>query len=66
MNSISDIKHAFYINLETRPDRKQHVEEQLQNIGISAERFNAIRLQNGAIGCSMSHLKCIEIAKEKG
>lgn len=64
MNSISDIKHAFYINLETRPDRKQHVEEQLQNIGISAERFNAIRLQNGAIGCSMSHLKCLQIAKK--
>ncbi len=66
MNSISDIKHGFYINLETRPDRKQHVEAQLTNIGISAERFNAIRLQNGALGCSMSHLKCIEIAKEKG
>jgi GR25 family glycosyltransferase involved in LPS biosynthesis len=45
MNSISDIKHAFYINLDTRPDRKVHVENQLQSVGITAERFNAIRLK---------------------
>jgi glycosyl transferase family 25 len=64
MNSIENINHAFYINLESRPDRKIHVEEQLVKIGINAIRFNAIKLQNGAIGCSMSHLKCLEIAKQ--
>jgi glycosyl transferase family 25 len=64
MNSIKNIEHAFYINLESRVDRKQHVEEQLANIGICATRFNAIKLTNGAIGCSMSHLKCLEIAKQ--
>jgi glycosyl transferase family 25 len=63
MNSISDIKHAFYINLLSRPDRKEHVENQLKTIGIKAERFNAIKMNNGAIGCSMSHLKIIEMAK---
>ena len=63
MNSISDIKHAFYINLLSRPDRKQHVENQLKIIGINAERFNAIKMSNGAVGCSMSHLKIIETAK---
>ena len=57
------IKHTFYINLESRPDRRQHVEQQLSLVGIkNAERFNAIRLPNGAIGCSMSHLKCLETA----
>ena len=61
---MNTIKHAFYINLETRPDRKQHVEQELLKVGIKAQRFNAIRLPNGAIGCSMSHLKCIEIAKQ--
>lgn len=64
MDSIGDIKHAFYINLDSRPDRKTHVEKQLLNIGVKADRFNAIKLSNGAIGCSMSHLKCLEIAKE--
>jgi hypothetical protein len=63
MNSISDIKHAFYINLLTRPDRKQHVEHQLKTVGINAERFNAIKMTNGALGCSFSHLKLIETAK---
>lgn len=63
MNSISDIKHAIYINLQSRPDRKAHVENQLKTIGINAERFNAIKLDNGAIGCSMSHLKILETAK---
>ena len=64
MNNISDIKHAFYINLESRPDRKQHVEHQLKTIGIPAERFNAIKLSNGALGCSISHLKILEMAKK--
>jgi glycosyl transferase family 25 len=63
MDSISDIKHAFYINLDSRPDRKKHVVNQLSKIGIAAERFKAIKLENGALGCSMSHLKCLEIAK---
>ena len=63
MNSISDIEHAFYINLHSRPDRRNHVERQLKNIGIHAERFNAFKMDNGAIGCSMSHLKLIETAK---
>jgi glycosyl transferase family 25 len=63
---IKNIEHAFYINLESRVDRKEHVEQQLSNIGINATRFNAIKLSNGAIGCSMSHLKCLEIAKQNG
>jgi len=64
MNSIEDIKHTFYINLESRPDRKAHVEEELSKMGINATRFNATRLANGAVGCSLSHLKCLEIAKK--
>ena len=65
MDSINDIKYAFYINLESRLDRKLHVLKQLNDIGIEAQRFNAIKLKNGALGCSFSHLKCLEIAKEK-
>ena len=65
MNSIHDIQHVFYINLDTRPDRKAHVERQLQSIGITnAQRFKAIKLDNGALGCSMSHLKLMETAKQ--
>jgi GR25 family glycosyltransferase involved in LPS biosynthesis len=65
ISCIADIQHAFYINLEKRADRRTHVENELKKIGIPAMRFNAIRLENGALGCSMSHLKCIQHAKEQ-
>jgi glycosyl transferase family 25 len=59
---IDDITHAFYINLEHRTDRKIHVESQLNNIGIQADRFNAVKMDDGAIGCSISHLKILQYA----
>ena len=65
ISSIDDIQHALYINLEKRADRKVHVENELKKIGIRGSRFNAIKLENGALGCSMSHLKCIQIAKQQ-
>lgn len=61
---ISDIKHVLYINLESRPDRDAHIKKELLKIGFTGSRFNAIKMSNGAIGCSMSHLKCIQMAKE--
>jgi GR25 family glycosyltransferase involved in LPS biosynthesis len=61
--SISDIKNAYYINLESRTDRKEHIEKELEKIGIQATRFNATKLLDGAIGCTLSHLKCLESAK---
>lgn len=64
IKSLEDIKHAFYINLDHRTDRKEHVENELEKIGIKATRFNAINMTNGAIGCSMSHLKLLEDAKK--
>lgn len=64
LKCIDDIKHILYINLESRPDRKKHVEQQLNILCLKGERFNAVKLSNGALGCSMSHLKCIEIAKK--
>jgi GR25 family glycosyltransferase involved in LPS biosynthesis len=62
IKDINDIKHAFYINLDYRVDRKNHIEKQLKSVGIKAERFNAIAMENGALGCSFSHLRCLEIA----
>jgi len=65
LKSFSDIKNAFYINLEHRVDRKHHVENQLNSIGITTHtRFNAIKMKFGALGCSLSHLKCLKTAKE--
>jgi len=62
IKTIEDIENAYYINLAHRTDRKEHVEEQMAKIGINAKRFNAIRMANGAVGCTMSHLKLLELA----
>ena len=65
INSLADIKNIFYINLEHRTDRKEHVEKELLNIGLKeAQRFNAIKMENGAIGCSMSHLRILQDAQK--
>jgi GR25 family glycosyltransferase involved in LPS biosynthesis len=67
IKSIEDIKNVVYINLDSRTDRKTHIEEQLTIIGFSKfERFKAIQTTDGAIGCSMSHLRCLENARDKG
>jgi glycosyl transferase family 25 len=62
INSLDDIKNIFYINLEHRTDRKEYVESELGKIGIKAKRFNAIKMENGAVGCSLSHLKLLQEA----
>jgi len=59
---ITDIP-TIYINLEHRKDRNENVLKELSKIQIDfPERFNAIEMKNGAIGCSLSHIKCLEIA----
>jgi glycosyl transferase family 25 len=63
---LKEITNIFYINLEHRIDRKQHVESQLDSIGLKGTRFNAIKMENGAIGCSMSHLKLLQLALKSG
>ena len=59
------LDNIFYINLEERRDRKQHVENELKKVGWdNYTRFNAIKNKNGRVGCSMSHLKVIQDAKK--
>lgn len=62
IKSITDIKNTYYINLEHRTDRKEHVETELSKVGLNAQRFNAIKMNNGAVGCSLSHLKLLQDA----
>ena len=68
-NEMLLFQHCLYINLKSRTDRKQHVENQLNSLGIFSplyppQRFNAIKHPTGAIGCAMSHLYCLQIAKK--
>ena len=56
---------VLFINLERRIDRKISVLNELTKIGVTNPTyFKAIELENGALGCAMSHLKCVETAKK--
>lgn len=60
------LQHVLYINLNDRKDRLKHVTEELQKIGITnPERFPAVKVNAGNIGCTLSHICCIELAKNR-
>lgn len=71
MEQYTFLKHILYINLDHRKDRYYHINEEFNNLNIEEitnnkpERFSAIKHQNGAIGCTLSHIKCLEIALER-
>jgi len=56
------VEHTFFINLMHREDRKAQVIAELAKLDICGNRFNAVKTANGAIGCTISHLKCLEQA----
>lgn len=60
------LQNTFFINLEHRKDRLLHVKQQFDKLGVNAERFNAVKTNSGAIGCTISHIKCLELAAERG
>lgn len=75
LRRFSDIKHAIYINLDSRPDRRAQFESHFEELyrGYPTEytffpitRFSAIKHERGAIGCSKSHIECIRYAKQNG
>ena len=73
VKTFGDIKHAIYINLDSRTDRRKSFEKHFNELHTSfpndytfipVQRFSAIRNEDiGAIGCSQSHAECIRIAK---
>ena len=67
LSSISDIQHILFINLDHRHDRLLNVEREWNKwipFGLSFRptRFPAIKTTRGEVGCSLSHLKCLETA----
>jgi glycosyl transferase family 25 len=53
---------AFYINLDSRDDRRIQIVAELERMEIPYERFPAIT--GGAIGCNKSHLAIVKLARE--
>lgn len=65
-NNIDLLKYVFYINLDIRQDRLKHVQNEMSKLGVMGERVCAIKMNDGAVGCTMSHIKCLELAKTRG
>jgi len=58
-------KNSYYINLDTREDRKVETLKELTDFGIeNPKRFNAIKHKHGGIGCSKSHLGVLKEARD--
>ena len=65
--NIQDILNDhYYINLDHRTDRNESTINELHKLGIkNPNRFSAIKKDNGAIGCSMSHLEVLKLARDR-
>jgi GR25 family glycosyltransferase involved in LPS biosynthesis len=57
-----NLQNVYYINLEQRTDRKKHMENQFQQLNWNGTRIPAIKTPNGAVGCTISHIKCLQMA----
>lgn len=65
----SSVNKFLYINLDSRSDRRKHIESVLfKHIGLpesSVERVPAILNSPGWLGCTKSHLKAIQTAMDR-
>lgn len=58
--------HSFFINLNRRIDRRLQFETEASRMGIEVERFPAIVHKVPALGCTMSHLAVLKLARARG
>ena len=57
--------NTLFINLASRKDRLEHVMAEFGKFGLTPERVDAVKMASGAIGCTLSHIKCLELAKSR-
>lgn len=69
-SSVPSIKPAYdvvYINLDARTDRREQIEQTLNTVGLTAERFPAVsNPEHGGIGCAQSHACVVRSASNRG
>lgn len=61
--------HILYINLDGRPDRRIHCEHELAKLDIPDKhitRLPAVKVPDARVGCSMSHLRALRMARDLG
>lgn len=63
---LTKAMHFVYINLDRRTDRRNEFEHECAKMGLDVERFSAIAHPVPAIGCGLSHLAVLKLARERG
>jgi len=58
--------HAFYINLDRRIDRRLESEEEFRKMNLDVERFSAVEYSPPSIGCNLSHIEVLKLARSRG
>lgn len=64
---MEQVDVIFYINLESRIDRKEHFLSEIKKLCIDESkivRVDAIKEKYGALGCTKSHIKALELFME--
>jgi glycosyl transferase family 25 len=60
------MQHTLYINLKSRTDRLEHVQQELASMGIhDAVRINAVKTDPGSVGCTLSHIRALKHAEKE-
>lgn len=58
--------NIIYINLDKSLERRERMEQQLEEYGLQAERFSAIHTPFfGILGCGLSHIYALKMAQER-
>lgn len=55
---------GLYINLDDRIERNEKMKQLIKKYSLNLQRFPAIKHNNGKIGCALSHINCLTIAKK--
>jgi len=58
--------HAFYINLDRRTDRRADMEREFGKMNLTVERFPAVEYIPPTIGCNLSHIEVLKLARQRG
>jgi glycosyl transferase family 25 len=62
--SLKYIDAILYINLEHRKDRLEHIKKEISKINPTlskAQRIDAVKHEIGALGCTLSHIKALQL-----
>jgi GR25 family glycosyltransferase involved in LPS biosynthesis len=66
---MNQFDQLYYINLEYRKDMYDSINNVIDNLKFDRSkvtRINAIKKDNGAYGCALSHIQALEDAKKNG